>query len=249
MAKYCIDIFGDLLLKEPIEGYPVQKRPLKTLRNMPIFFKLSFSLIQLKKGHPLPPPCKLLKKILIKNKRLKPEVEKAELELYRKGELVLGQEESEDTSVVVEKKPEETAAEGCWRCKRCLCRSARLHAYLFNCNFRCCSSAGGLFWFHSERPSTLVIHRQLHLAHSLSGGPQASHFSFWNRFTVALPVHRASMLPRSPTFTSACPLSGNRPRSGTSRARPLSSSTTTRDSSAGCIQRGLGWTRQTTCRR
>ncbi len=61
---------------------------------------------KLEKGVAQPPPSKLLRKILIKNKRLKPEVEKVELELFRKGEFVIGQEESEDTDKVEEKKPE-----------------------------------------------------------------------------------------------------------------------------------------------
>ena len=39
------------------------------------------------KGDPLPPPNKLKRKNLIKNKRLIPEVEKEELEKYFKGEL------------------------------------------------------------------------------------------------------------------------------------------------------------------
>ena len=57
-----------------------------------------FSFLQLKKGTPLPPPSKLKRKILIKNKRLKPEVEKEELAKYLKGELEIGNEESEDTT-------------------------------------------------------------------------------------------------------------------------------------------------------
>ena len=70
MAKYCDDIFGDLLLKEPLPDFPLEP------------------------GKPLPPPARLLRKILIKNKRLRPDVEKTELELFRKGELEL--EESEE---------------------------------------------------------------------------------------------------------------------------------------------------------
>ena len=46
----------------------------------------------------MPPPSKLKRKILIKNKRLKTEVEKEELEKYLKGQLEIGEEESEDTS-------------------------------------------------------------------------------------------------------------------------------------------------------
>ena len=53
---------------------------------------------KLQKGKPLPPPSKLKRKILIKNKRLKPEVEKEELEKYLKGELETNDEASEDAS-------------------------------------------------------------------------------------------------------------------------------------------------------
>ncbi|KAG8189299.1 hypothetical protein JTE90_019059 [Oedothorax gibbosus] len=70
LAKYCDDIFGDLLLKEPIPGFPLGP------------------------GNTLPCPSDLKRKILIKNKRLKPEVEKQELELFMRGQL--GNEEDED---------------------------------------------------------------------------------------------------------------------------------------------------------
>ena len=40
-------------------------------------------------GQPLPSPNRLKKKIVIKNKRLRPEVEKVELELFRRGELAI----------------------------------------------------------------------------------------------------------------------------------------------------------------
>ncbi|GBL97838.1 hypothetical protein AVEN_175635-1, partial [Araneus ventricosus] len=53
LAKYCDDILGDLLLKEPIPGFPLHEP-----------------------GQLLPSPIELKRKILIKNKRLKPEVEK-----------------------------------------------------------------------------------------------------------------------------------------------------------------------------
>ena len=74
MAKYCDEIFGDLLLKEPLPDFPL----------LP--------------GQPLPSLNRLKRKILIKNKRLRPEVEKVELELFRRGELVLedSEEERED---------------------------------------------------------------------------------------------------------------------------------------------------------
>ena len=56
---------------------------------------------QLEPGVPLPPPSALKRKILIKNKRLKPEVEKQELELFRQGQFVIEDEEKEDASAVV----------------------------------------------------------------------------------------------------------------------------------------------------
>ncbi|XP_050994379.1 1-phosphatidylinositol 4,5-bisphosphate phosphodiesterase beta-4 isoform X5 [Labeo rohita] len=60
MAKYCEEIFGDLLLKQPLEGFPIES------------------------GQPLPSPNDLKRKILIKNKRLKPEVEQKQLESFKK---------------------------------------------------------------------------------------------------------------------------------------------------------------------
>lgn len=74
LAKYCDEILGDLLLKEPLEDYPLEP------------------------GAILPPPSALKRKILIKNKRLKPEVEKQELELFRQGQFVIEDEEKEDAS-------------------------------------------------------------------------------------------------------------------------------------------------------
>ncbi|KAL1505762.1 hypothetical protein ABEB36_005249 [Hypothenemus hampei] len=74
LARYCEEIFGDLLLKEPLEDYPLLK------------------------DAPLPPPSTLKRKILIKNKRLKPEIEKQELDLFRKGQFVIEDEEKEDAN-------------------------------------------------------------------------------------------------------------------------------------------------------
>ncbi|XP_035672368.1 1-phosphatidylinositol 4,5-bisphosphate phosphodiesterase beta-4-like isoform X1 [Branchiostoma floridae] len=71
LAKYCDEIFGDLLLKEPLEDYVLEE------------------------GKDLPPPNALKRKILIKNKRLKPEMEKKQLELFWKGEGNLEVEEEE----------------------------------------------------------------------------------------------------------------------------------------------------------
>ncbi|XP_057651742.1 1-phosphatidylinositol 4,5-bisphosphate phosphodiesterase isoform X2 [Diorhabda carinulata] len=74
LAKYCDEILGDLLLREPLEEYPLEP------------------------GCPLPPPSALKRKILIKNKRLKPEVEKHELELFKQGQFVIEDEEKEDAN-------------------------------------------------------------------------------------------------------------------------------------------------------
>uniref|UniRef100_A0A336LNY5 Phosphoinositide phospholipase C n=1 Tax=Culicoides sonorensis TaxID=179676 RepID=A0A336LNY5_CULSO len=87
LAKYCDEIFGDLLLKEPIPDYPLEP------------------------GAPLPPPSLLKRKILIKNKRLKPEVEKQELELFQQGQFVIEDEVKEDASAApIDKNPEEIIA-------------------------------------------------------------------------------------------------------------------------------------------
>lgn len=85
LAKYCDEIFGDLLLKEPLPEYPLEP------------------------GAPLAPPSLLKRKILIKNKRLKPEVEKKELELFLQGEFVIEDDFKEDASAV-KPLPEETPA-------------------------------------------------------------------------------------------------------------------------------------------
>ncbi|XP_028380762.1 1-phosphatidylinositol 4,5-bisphosphate phosphodiesterase beta-4 isoform X2 [Phyllostomus discolor] len=59
MSKYCEDLFGDLLLKQALESHPLEP------------------------GRPLPSPNDLKRKILIKNKRLKPEVEQKQLEALK----------------------------------------------------------------------------------------------------------------------------------------------------------------------
>ncbi|KAI5730984.1 hypothetical protein M8J77_002968 [Diaphorina citri] len=77
LAKYCDEILGDLLLKECLPDYPCEP------------------------GVPLPPPSLLKRKILIKNKRLKQEVEKRELELFRQGQFVIEDEEKEDATAAI----------------------------------------------------------------------------------------------------------------------------------------------------
>lgn len=49
-------------------------------------------------GVPLPPPSALKRKILIKNKRLKLEVEKQELELFKQGQFIIEDDFKEDAS-------------------------------------------------------------------------------------------------------------------------------------------------------
>ncbi|XP_046642966.1 1-phosphatidylinositol 4,5-bisphosphate phosphodiesterase-like isoform X1 [Daphnia pulicaria] len=84
LAKYCDEILGDLLLKEPIPESPLEP------------------------GVPLPSPSQLKRKILIKNKRLKPDVEKQELELFRQGQFVITEdEEKEDASAPAAPIPED----------------------------------------------------------------------------------------------------------------------------------------------
>lgn len=85
LAKYCDEIFGDLLLKEQLPDFPLEP------------------------GAPLPPPSALKRKILIKNKRLKAEVEKQEFELFLQGEFVIEDDIKEDASAV-KPPPDELAA-------------------------------------------------------------------------------------------------------------------------------------------
>ncbi|KAK9531793.1 hypothetical protein VZT92_011198 [Zoarces viviparus] len=82
MAKYCEETFGEFLLKQPLENYPIES------------------------GRSLPSPNELKRKILIKNKRLKPEVEQKQLEAFKKhmeaGEtntpaIIMGEENEEET--------------------------------------------------------------------------------------------------------------------------------------------------------
>ena len=91
MAKYCEEIFGDLLLKETLPDFPLNP------------------------GVPLPAPSRLKNKILIKNKRLRADVEKVELELFWKGEFSIDENEEpkEDASATtIIKKEESSEANG-----------------------------------------------------------------------------------------------------------------------------------------
>ncbi|UXI17042.1 hypothetical protein NH340_JMT02985 [Sarcoptes scabiei] len=78
LAKYCDEILGELLLREPLNGYPLEPKI------------------------PLPSPNDLKYKIVIKNKRLNQEDEKVELELWKKGQLAQDEdEENEDPSAIL----------------------------------------------------------------------------------------------------------------------------------------------------
>ncbi|XP_022090519.1 1-phosphatidylinositol 4,5-bisphosphate phosphodiesterase beta-4-like isoform X7 [Acanthaster planci] len=73
LAKYCEEYLGEYLLQEPLPDHPLEA------------------------GTPLPSPNKLKRKILIKNKRLKPEVEKRQLEQLRlKPGTIMNLEDEED---------------------------------------------------------------------------------------------------------------------------------------------------------
>lgn len=64
--------------------------------------------VQLDPGVSLPSPNQLKRKILIKNKRLKLDVEKAELDLFMQGQFVIEDEEKEDASAPMMEKKEVT---------------------------------------------------------------------------------------------------------------------------------------------
>lgn len=81
MAKYCEDVFGDCILRNPLDCCPLEP------------------------NKPIPAPQWLLKKILIKNKRLKPEVEKKQLELWRMGQVDIAADDAvvvEDPEVIID---------------------------------------------------------------------------------------------------------------------------------------------------
>ncbi|XP_068085733.1 1-phosphatidylinositol 4,5-bisphosphate phosphodiesterase isoform X2 [Anabrus simplex] len=77
MATYCQEILGDLLLKEPLSSIPLEA------------------------GVAMPSPNQLRHKILVKNVRLPPEVERQELDLFQKGQLVIGDEVKEDARATI----------------------------------------------------------------------------------------------------------------------------------------------------
>ncbi|VDN53535.1 unnamed protein product [Dracunculus medinensis] len=78
MAKYCMEIFGDMLLSKPFDDYPLEP------------------------NIPLPSPNRLRKKILIKNKRLKSDIEKLQMDQFlREGKLDEEDEAIESPEAVV----------------------------------------------------------------------------------------------------------------------------------------------------
>ncbi|KAL3079489.1 hypothetical protein niasHT_031818 [Heterodera trifolii] len=78
MAKYCLEIFGDMLLSKPLDEYPLEP------------------------GMPLPSPNRLRRKILIKNKRLKKEEERRQMEALSQGRLLDEEEAQEEQQPVAQ---------------------------------------------------------------------------------------------------------------------------------------------------
>ncbi|XP_077138743.1 1-phosphatidylinositol 4,5-bisphosphate phosphodiesterase beta-4 isoform X2 [Ranitomeya variabilis] len=79
MSKYCEEIFGDLLLKQALETHPEYVTAFNK-QGKGTHAQLTH---ELDPGKSLPSPNDLKRKILIKNKRLKPEVEKKQLEALK----------------------------------------------------------------------------------------------------------------------------------------------------------------------
>ncbi|CAK5008662.1 unnamed protein product [Meloidogyne enterolobii] len=79
MAKYCLEIFDEMLLTGPIKGH------------------------ELEPGIPLPSPSQLKRKILIKNKRLKPEDEQRQMEQFRREGRLLDEEDEQSESAIEQK--------------------------------------------------------------------------------------------------------------------------------------------------
>lgn len=73
-----MEIFGDMLLTKPLDDYPLEP------------------------GVPLPSPNRLKGKILIKNKRLKSDVEKQQMEQFLKEGRLDEEDETETPEVVGE---------------------------------------------------------------------------------------------------------------------------------------------------
>ena len=96
MAEYCVESFGDLLLSAPLDGHSVRSPfLLSTFIGQQALATKTLNLSQLEPGVVLPSPNQLRGKILIKNKRLKAEVEKHQLEVFM-AEGRLGDEDTEE---------------------------------------------------------------------------------------------------------------------------------------------------------
>ncbi|KAI3413707.1 PLC-beta C terminal [Globodera pallida] len=92
MAKYCLEIFGEMLLIKPLDEHPLEP------------------------GVALPSPNRLRRKILIKNKRLKKEEERRQMEALSQGRLLDEEDPSEDqptqpTSTAVDNSGEDCSGE------------------------------------------------------------------------------------------------------------------------------------------
>lgn len=68
-------------------------------------------MLQLEPNVPMPTPNHIKRKILIKNKRLKPEVEKRQLELLNSGKLIDISEANDDQNIVEGEDPDEAVAQ------------------------------------------------------------------------------------------------------------------------------------------
>nr|XP_026693914.1 1-phosphatidylinositol 4,5-bisphosphate phosphodiesterase beta-4 [Ciona intestinalis] len=88
MAMYCREIFGEMLLDRNLESHPL----------LP--------------GQPLPSPHQLQRKILIKNKRLQPDVEKAQLEDLKSDSVTWGDDDVTDETLE-EAHPELQSTKSC----------------------------------------------------------------------------------------------------------------------------------------
>lgn len=88
----------------PLRCYSETGKKILSRRDL-YFLNPNFDPFQLEPGSPLPPPSALKRKILIKNKRLKPEVEKVELELFRSGQFEAKDEVVEDASAPPAEQP------------------------------------------------------------------------------------------------------------------------------------------------
>ncbi|KAK1337271.1 hypothetical protein QTO34_001896 [Cnephaeus nilssonii] len=84
MSKYCEDLFGDLLLKQALESHPDnQQVAMIRTDHQGQMLNAGVAELCLNQAGPCHPPMTSKGKILIKNKRLKPEVEQKQLEALK----------------------------------------------------------------------------------------------------------------------------------------------------------------------